>query len=411
MKVQNHESQLPILKMGNKSRQDSQDNSNLDLSNSRFQAGEEKNSPFKLPTDDEIFHYRENEKIRKLESKRNTDKLKIWDKQTSSMSNPLRNFKNYAQINNDHLITEKESKKREKYHIYGEREKLLITNASEIISSRRKERENLKNQSRKKETMSDVVDQKKEIFLVTMTTQIVNKERLKLIEQSNEKNLALEESEKMLIIDGENFKRFGDTTKQETQKKADQATSESLLRASKVKEIKHLQQQLTTLRADNNKMDENASTYKDLKKFLESQTPDDFMKQKMEAKRKLINNEKDLWILNKKKEIEQNNLPIKSNLEIESEFYEAQEKNDIEKVEEFEDNYELYFNEPDQIIDIFMNLEESNQNMVQETQKLETQKAEEERKKDMIEQQKDLVIKNQKEDKQIKNTQIDELKN
>ena len=59
---------------------------------------------------------------------------------------------------------DKEGKKKDKYGIYGEREKLLITQASDIISSRKKERENLKNQSRKKETMSDVVDQKKEIF-------------------------------------------------------------------------------------------------------------------------------------------------------------------------------------------------------------------------------------------------------
>jgi len=117
-----------------------------------------------------------------------------------------------------------------KYGIYGEREKLLITQASDIISSRKKERENLKNQSRKKETMSDVVDQKKEIFLVTMTTQIVNKERLKLIDQSNEKNAALEESEKMLLLDGESFKKFGDQTKQQTQDKANQASEETQLK-------------------------------------------------------------------------------------------------------------------------------------------------------------------------------------
>lgn len=401
-----------MLNIGRKSRQGSAENSHLDVSHSKFMNDDNKNSPFKLPTDDEIFHYRENEKIRKLESKRNTDKLKIWDKQTSSMSNPLRNFKNYAQVERDTQgnQSDKEGKKKDKYGIYGEREKLLITQASDIISSRKKERENLKNQSRKKETMSDVVDQKKEIFLVTMTTQIVNKERLKLIDQSNEKNAALEESEKMLLLDGESFKKFGDQTKQQTQDKANQASEESQLRANKVKEIKLLQQALTTLRADNNKMDESACTYKDLKKFLENLTPKDFQDEKTNKRANLVSNEKMRWVQDKKREYSGSAPPVaKSQQEMDQEFKDACDRNEIEAVEEFEDNYPLYFKDPDEIIDIFMNLEESNLNMVQDTQKLETSKTEEETKKNKIEFQKDEEIKKLKEDRDVKRGQIKDL--
>lgn len=406
---------LPMLNMGRKSRQGSAENSHLDVSHSKFMNGEEKNSPFKQPTDDEIFHYRENEKIRKLESKRNTDKLKIWDKQTASMSNPLRNFKNYAQVDrgvSEGTGTDKEGKKKDKYSNYGEREKLLITQAADIISGRKKERENLKNQSRKKVTMSDVVDQKKEIFLVTMTTQIVNKERVKLIDQSNEKNQALEESEKMLLLDGESFKKFGDQTKQQTQDKANQASEESQLRANKVKEIKLLQQALTTLRADNNKMDESACTYKDLKKFLENLTPRDFQEEKATKRSNLLTVEKMKWIQERKRDLStQAGNTQKTQQELDVEFKEALDRNEIEAVEEFEDNYPLYFKDPDEIIDIFMNLEESNLNMVQDTQKLETSKTEEESKKNKIETQKDEEIKKLKEDKESKKAQIKELEN
>lgn len=87
--------------------------------------------------------------------------------------------------------------------------------------------------------MTDVVEQKKEIFLVTMCTQIINKERLKLIEQANEKNSALEESEKMLLLDHENFKKFFERNKQATQDKIEQASKEANEKNNRLKDIKH----------------------------------------------------------------------------------------------------------------------------------------------------------------------------
>jgi hypothetical protein len=325
---------LPMIKTGNRSVHNSQDNSQLGQSQSRFNAEDDKGSPFKLPTDDEIFHYRENEKIRKLESKHNTRKLKIWDKQTASMSNPLRSFKHHVAPNSEAAVSEKEGKKKDKYQSYSERERLLITQAIDTINIRRKERENLKNQSRKKETMSDVVEQKKEIFLVTMTTQIVKEERKKLIEMANEKNNALDESDKMLILDNENFKKFGDETKLGTQTKMDEATKEAHERATKVREIKFIQQQLTSLRADNNKMEENASTYKDLKKFLEMLTPNEFMDQKSKKLQEIIADERQTFISDR-----QTGFGAKPQDELNTEFDEALDRNEIEAVEDFEDNY------------------------------------------------------------------------
>jgi membrane-bound inhibitor of C-type lysozyme len=354
---------LPMLKTGNRSVHNSQDNSQLGQSQSRFNPEDDKGSPFKLPTDDEIFHYRENEKIRKLESKHNTRKLKIWDKQTASMSNPLRSFKHHVAPNSEAAVSEKEGKKKDKYQSYSERERLLITQAIDTINVRRKERENLKNQSRKKETMSDVVEQKKEIFLVTMTTQIVKEERKKLIEMANEKNNALDESDKMLILDNENFKKFGDETKLGTQTKMDEATKEAHERATKVREIKFIQQQLTSLRADNNKMEENASTYKDLKKFLEMLTPNEFMDQKSKKLQEIIADERQTFISDR-----QTGSGAKLQDELNTEFDEALDRNEIEAVEDFEDNYPLYFNDPDDVIDIFTDLEENNLYLVQATQ-------------------------------------------
>jgi hypothetical protein len=396
---------LPMIKTGNRSVHNSQDNSQLGQSQSRFNPEDDNGSPFKLPTDDEIFHYRENEKIRKLESKHNTRKLKIWDKQTASMSNPLRSFKHHVAPNSEAAVSEKEGKKKDKYQSYSERERLLITQAIDTINIRRKERENLKNQSRKKETMSDVVEQKKEIFLVTMTTQIVKEERKKLIEMANEKNNALDESDKMLILDNENFKKFGDETKLGTQTKMDEATKEAHERATKVREIKFIQQQLTSLRADNNKMEENASTYKDLKKFLEMLTPNEFMDQKSKKLQEIIAEERQTFISDR-----QTGSLQRPADELNTEFDEALDRNEIEAVEDFEDNYPLYFNDPDDVIDIFTDLEENNLYLVQATQDLENTKTEKEKLKHNLESEKDKEITKLKADKESKKKAVEELR-
>jgi hypothetical protein len=63
----------------------------------------------------------------------------------------------------------------------------LITQAVNIVVERQKQRKNMKNHAAKKETMTDIVGQKKDIFLVTMTTDIIKKEREKLKKIIDEK--------------------------------------------------------------------------------------------------------------------------------------------------------------------------------------------------------------------------------
>ena len=48
-----------------------------------------KGSPFKLPTDEEVFITREAERMRKDEEKERARHMKIWEKQTSCTGNQL----------------------------------------------------------------------------------------------------------------------------------------------------------------------------------------------------------------------------------------------------------------------------------------------------------------------------------
>ena len=70
-----------------------------------------------------------------------------------------------------------------------------VSDAMRIVEDRQKQRKNLKNHSRESETMHDVVQQKKDIFIVTMTTQIIRKERERLCMIIKKKETDLSEYE------------------------------------------------------------------------------------------------------------------------------------------------------------------------------------------------------------------------
>lgn len=144
-------------------------------------------SPYKLPTDDEVFYYRDREKDIHNEQKKNAKNHKIWDKKTASTQNPLKNFKNFGHPPPKKLDQGEGSKK----STGDKADSALITEAFNIVMDRKKQRDNMKHYSRNKETMTEVVSQKKEIFLVTMTTKIIKEETEKLQRLIENKKQAL----------------------------------------------------------------------------------------------------------------------------------------------------------------------------------------------------------------------------
>lgn len=150
-------------------------------------------SPYTVPTDDKLFYYREQEKDHEREQKKNTNNLKIWDKKTSSTQNPLKNFKNFGHPPPKKIDMTEGSKKSSSHGPGDRQENVLITEAMNIVLDRKKQRENMKHYSRNKETITEVVGQKKEIFLVTMTTKIIKEETEKLQRLIESKKQALHE--------------------------------------------------------------------------------------------------------------------------------------------------------------------------------------------------------------------------
>lgn len=138
--------------------------------------GDGHSSPYRLPKDGELFSYQDKQDEMKAELKKNARNLKIWDKKTASTKNPLKNFKNFG-----HPLAKNADEIENAKKLMGDKgENALLTEAMSIVMDRKKQRDNLKHYSRNKETMTDVVAQKKEIFLVTMTTKIIKDETEKL---------------------------------------------------------------------------------------------------------------------------------------------------------------------------------------------------------------------------------------
>ncbi len=175
-------------------------------------------SPFTLPSDEEVFKYREAEKLRKSSAKQDSRFQKIWQKKTASSQNPLHHYKDYGVEKSigglpaeDRPKIPGESLGNEKRRGYGIRERTLIAGAMEILKGREKIEEN------GKEGVIELIEQKKEMFLVSMAHGILENEieRLKMI--NAEKQEALEQSRKMLDKDREDFARHFENNKQLTE--------------------------------------------------------------------------------------------------------------------------------------------------------------------------------------------------
>lgn len=186
-----NEVKLPAITSSGNQRGRHGENANNHSGSSLKAAGQ--NSPYKLPTDDRLFYYREQEKDEEREQKKNVKNLKIWDKKTSSTQNPLKNFKNFGHPPPKKVEATEQSKKSSSHGVGDRQDNTLITEAMNIVLDRKKQRENMKHYSRNKETMTEVVAQKKEIFLVTMTTKIIKEETEKLQRLIESKKQALQE--------------------------------------------------------------------------------------------------------------------------------------------------------------------------------------------------------------------------
>ncbi|CAK59698.1 unnamed protein product (macronuclear) [Paramecium tetraurelia] len=296
-------------------------------------------SPFRYPSDEEVFLFREQD--RKKQEAQNNGEMHIWDKKTATNRTQLKHFKSYE--------TQIDDKFKSKT-AYNDKDKKVINEALQIIQERKKQRA----KGVSKEPIVTLLEQKKEMFLVSKAHGIIEEEIDKLKLMSKEKKEALEQSLKMLETDNENFQKYLDTNKQQkldAEQKADQEVKE---KKAKESEIKSINIKITSLRAEKTRNEEAVNNYMDHKKFLDKLAPKEWHDAKEKKRQQLVNRLKEELIKIKGLSDKQ--------------FQQMVDNKKLDELEEFEDEYEMYFKQPSQLVEIFNDLEERNLFLIQTTQ-------------------------------------------
>lgn len=343
----------------------------------RSNMSETEDNPFKLPSDDQIFRLREDDKKKKS---MNADSgAHVWEKGISKLTSRTERLRDL--VGEDKLMTLNEAIKVE-------------NDAAKMLMPRRQEKENT----------AEFVAKKREMFLVQMSLDTKREEIRKLEEKARMKEEALQRSEQMLEEDAMRFDAFlkeNDKKAHDAIKKAEEETKK---KQEKTQEIKRLTQQIQALSSEMSKHREALDDCMRYKKFLDMLTPPEWFeqhRQQREDKVKAVNKENweakmKAWEKQRRRIIEQHRKDVEAKREAqkkernkrssrnkegedEADDDEPEQKPNIppqprledERFELPDEEVPMYFTEPQQLMDIFSALEEQNLFLIQNSQETE----------------------------------------
>lgn len=325
-------------------------------------------SPFRLPTDEEVFITREAERLQKQEVKEKQKNMRIWEKQTACTKGQLKRP-------NESDFSVKPVEENQLQQFIRPKERNLITAALEIVSQRAK-----LPQSQKSENIREYVEQKKEIFRVEMKYRILKEEREKIRKRISNKEAALKRSEEMLTNDYTRFTEHIDKNKRSKEEAINKANQEGQAKKEKESEIKQLEQRKAGITAEISRNEELLESLKKHKEFLDKLTPTDWLKRQKQAHESKYQQVKNEWILRQGLEDSQeslldaendsrdsgSNFSAKKNRQqtggrqtyLEKKFDELVARGLIDVYSE--EDEKMYFTDPDQLSTILKELEDNN---------------------------------------------------
>ena len=334
-------------------------------------------NPFTLPSDEEVFKLRDEDKQRRADERERQHGLKVWQKTTTGQmtggAQRLKELMKGTDVETT-VVSKKTRQTRD-----------LVTEAKTIIANDRRQ---------EKENMAEFIAKKREMFLVQMSLDTKREEIRKLEEKAQMKEEALKKSEQMLEEDAIRF----DTFLKENDKKAHEAIKkaerETKLKTDKVQEIKKLNQQIQMVQSDMSKHKEALEDCLKYKDFLDSLTPPEFVEEKLRIKRENQEKRRQYRMLKRRQAYEAECKRIRDEWEAQqaAELAETKGKKKKHRPNEPvpqpprnppEPKYELepltssgeelpmYFTHPQQLLDIFTALEEQNLFLIQNSQETE----------------------------------------
>lgn len=331
-------------------------------------------NPFHLPSDDQIFRMREEERKKKEDAKLRNQTMPIWHRANLGETSTTRRLQEI--LGDEHIITLKEA-----VNAHADTQKVTLPRRQE------------------KESTAEFVSKKREMFLVQMSLDTKREEIRKLEEKAQMKEEALTRSEQMLEEDTMRFDAFLKENDAKAHAAIKKAEEETKRKQEKVQEIKRLTQQIQALNSEMTKHSDALADCLKYKAFLDMLTPPEWFEQHRERREKKIQNMKQQQFDAKYKEWDKMRRRLMEQHRKEIELRKEQKKDKNRKAgrgggpEEDEDDepeaklvipppprledevvdlpeeeVPMYFKDPQQLMDIYSLLEEQNLFLIQNSQ-------------------------------------------
>ncbi|XP_055999216.1 cilia- and flagella-associated protein 100-like isoform X1 [Ostrea edulis] len=359
-------------------------------------------NPFKMPADSDIFVLRDKERQRKKLEREKQRKLRVHEKTTYASKV---NFRTASMI--------KPADSDEERDIEDSDKAIAVKDDPEHTIAVTRDRHV------EKESLAEYIAKKREMFLVQYSLGVKRNEMSKLEEISQAEEKKLDLAELYLQEDAAMFDEFLKENDHGSNEAVREAENETKAKLEKVAEIKKVNAAMMAIKSEISKYEDTLKEYQMYRKFLDNLTPQDWRDKKERQKRKRRDE--------KKKAKEQEMIAYKKSLlEADPKDFKAKKKaapkptpappaktgapaKKIEEADlgeeeddESDEDLELFFAQPQELLDIFADLEEQNLSLIQNSQ--ETEEALEEMKQTI----KQTKVKMEKETSILKE-QIDKL--
>ncbi|CAL1543352.1 unnamed protein product [Lymnaea stagnalis] len=382
-------------------------------------------NPFKMPPDSDIFLLRDKEKQRKLQERMRQRELKVHEKTT---------YNSRVCFRPASMIQPPESESEEEEE--GDKTVAVKDDPQFTIAITR-------DRHVEKESLSEYIAKKREMFLVQYSLGVKRDEMRKLEEIAQAEEKKLELAEQYLEEDAAMFDEFLKENDKNSVEAIKIAEGEAKIKMEKVNEIKRINAQMMAIKSEISKYEDTLKEYQMYKVFLESLIPSEVQEVRMKerAKRReerLKERERAVSIKwpsgqqssnlsetsslvaiggraktsigkapgDKKRSIQgtkdENKEALASFVVENKKVDELDEDNLGPDIDDSDEEMDLYFTDPQQLLEIFAELEEQNLSLIQNSQ--ETEEALEEMKHTI----KETKIKMEMETKTLKE-QIDKL--
>nr|XP_015203523.1 PREDICTED: coiled-coil domain-containing protein 37 isoform X1 [Lepisosteus oculatus]XP_015203524.1 PREDICTED: coiled-coil domain-containing protein 37 isoform X1 [Lepisosteus oculatus]XP_015203525.1 PREDICTED: coiled-coil domain-containing protein 37 isoform X1 [Lepisosteus oculatus] len=372
-------------------------------------------NPFKLPADNDIFLLRDKERERMKLVREQQKKLKIHEKTTYAGRMNTKRVETRRAMKEGEEMTTKDK---------NEREALLALKDDPTWKLAMTRDRNIE-----RESINEFISKKREMFLLQYSLAVKRDEIRKLDEVAAAEESKLEKAEQFLEDDAAMFDEFLKENDKNSVEAIKIAEQEAKVKLEKVAEKKRLSAKIVSIKSDISKYEDILKEYMTYKEFLLKLSPKEWQQKYEEKHRKnkqaraeLKNKEVRATHSDKRMDSRSSNVTQQGGREVtsvrdsrmssrhslkpSSSSRKLSSRSQIDEDNSSDDDDEepeLYFTEPQQLLDILTELEEQNLSLIQNSR--ETEEALEEFKHTMVNTQKKMD-----QETEILKQQIDILK-